>query len=165
MLSARETQATKDGTLRSALVQVVVTVVGGLLLELVGPLLSRRTGIPYWILGTTIVAVATLVVARAIWVWAVPRFRRRRNNALLEATVRGPFLGIAGRFLEAMSQSFTRGAGSILNSLNSAKAIDSRFYNQCVNHFATLGGATRWLVRRATLFDGPVFTIGDGRTA
>jgi hypothetical protein len=45
-----------------------------------------------------------------------------------------------------MNESFTRGAGSVLHYLTSAKAIDARYHNECSNHFATLADAARWLI-------------------
>jgi hypothetical protein len=57
------------------------------------------------------------------------RATRWRDAHRSESQTRGPLLACAAMFREAMSQSFVKNAGNVLNSLHESKALDPRACN------------------------------------
>jgi hypothetical protein len=76
----------------------------------------------------------------------LPRWQQKQNIRLLENQTRGPLLACASMLTEAMSQSFVKSAGSVLNPLHETKALDPRACNAYHNQLGTLASTICYLV-------------------
>jgi len=104
-----------------------------------------------WAPWARILTVCVLgVIALYFLVWAlvtgVSWLRIRRAAHRTEAETRGPLLACAAMFTQAMSQSFAKSSGNVLNALNEAKALDPRATVAYLALLGTLGTGAQNLV-------------------
>ena len=145
-----ESDATAAGRVDSPLRQFIKKLVTGLLMAAVLAILDgqlKGAWAPWartftlWVIG---IIVLYLLISSIETL--VPRWRKRRAAHKIEAQVRGPLLAYAFTFVETMSPSFVKGAGSVLNALHEAKALDPRATNSYHQHLGTLSTAAAHLV-------------------
>jgi hypothetical protein len=103
-----------------------------------------------WAPWARILTVCVLgVIALYFLVWAlvtgVSWLRLRRAAHRTEPETRGPLLACAAMFTQAMSQSFAKSSGNVLNALNEAKALDPRATVAYLAHLGTLGTGAQYL--------------------
>lgn len=120
---------------------VIAAVVAALDVEFKGswaPWLHRAVPWVFAALVIYLVAATVRLVA--------PRLRRKAHERRADTQIREQVAALAEAFTESMSQSFVKSAGSILNPLHSASALDARLVNVYGCYLGTLCLAGRHLV-------------------
>jgi hypothetical protein len=101
-----------------------------------------------WVRISTVCVLGAIALYFLVWalVTGVSWLRVRREAHRTEAETRGPLLACAAMFTQAMSQSFAKSSGNVLNALNEAKALDPRVTVAYLAHLGTLGTGAQYLV-------------------
>jgi hypothetical protein len=101
-----------------------------------------------WARILTVCVLAAIALYFLVWalVTGVSWLRVRRKAHRTEAETRGPLLACAAMVTQAMSQSFAKSCGNVLNALNEAKALDPRATVAYLTHLGTLGTGAQYLV-------------------
>ncbi|MBS0418649.1 MAG: hypothetical protein JSR66_13130 [Proteobacteria bacterium] len=100
-----------------------------------------------WAQLLTLVLLGAIALYFLVWagMTGLSWWRGRREARRIEMQTRGPLLACAAMFTEALSQSFVKGAGNVLNSLHEAHALDPRTCNAYHTHLGTLATGARYL--------------------
>lgn len=93
-----------------------------------------------WIVAALIIYAVATSLARV-----VPWLRHRSHDKRVERQLKEQVAALLEAFKESMSQNYVKGAGSILNSLHTEKALDARVVNLYGAHLATLSFAAQYL--------------------
>ena len=103
---------------------------------------------PVW-LRWTLTSVLTLSIAYLLFIFGRRYVLRRLSETRersAETQSRDQVLAVAVQFLQAMSPSFVRSAGNVLQSLTVTQVIDAQSHNQYLNHLSTLSLTAQWLI-------------------
>jgi hypothetical protein len=134
-----------DNSVRRFVVQLATGLVTAAVSAVVGSQIKGP-----WTSWSRFLAVGVLAaIAVYFLVWAaltgLAWLRTRRRAQKLEERTRGPLLACVAIFTEAMSQSFVKSVGSVLNRLHDCKALDPRAANAYQTHLGTLATSVRFL--------------------
>lgn len=94
-----------------------------------------------WIVAALVVYAVVVAISRI-----APRLLQKSHDKRVEKQLKEQVAALLEAFKESMSQNYVKGAGSILNSLHTEKALDAHVVNLYGAHLAILSFAGQYLI-------------------